>query len=28
VVDAYWTELHQYAKDHGFENKLRVIYAE
>ncbi|MDB5293040.1 MAG: hypothetical protein JWL69_4281 [Phycisphaerales bacterium] len=28
VVDAYWSELKQYAKDHGFENKLKVIYSE
>ena len=28
VIDAYWSELNRYAKDHGFENKLRVIYSE
>jgi hypothetical protein len=28
VTDPYWTELNQYAKEQGFEGKLRVIYSE
>lgn len=27
ITDTYWDEIHQFAKDHGFEGKLRVIYA-
>ena len=27
VIDVYWNELHRYAKEHGFEGKLRVIYS-
>jgi hypothetical protein len=28
LTDTYWDELNQYAKEHGFEGKLRVIYSE
>ncbi len=25
VTDRYWSELHRYAKEHGFEGKLKTI---
>ena len=28
VTDAYSGELYRYAKEHGFEGKLRIIYSE
>jgi hypothetical protein len=28
VTDAYWSELNRYARQHGFEGRLRVIYSE
>jgi hypothetical protein len=28
VTDAYSSELNLYAKEHGFEGKLRIIYSE
>jgi hypothetical protein len=28
VTDAYASELYRYAKDIGFEDKLRIIYSE
>lgn len=28
VTDAYASELNRYAKEHGFEGKMRMIYAE
>jgi hypothetical protein len=28
VTDPYASELHEYAREQGFENKLRIIYSE
>jgi hypothetical protein len=27
VTDPYWDELHQFARDQGFEDRLRIIIA-
>jgi hypothetical protein len=28
LSDTYYDELHQFAREHGFENRLRIIYVE
>ena len=28
ITDSYLDELHQFAREHGFEDKFRIVYAE